>query len=145
MSTKPVSGRKWTWAAVALLGLALASLAGGMARAGTDKSVLVVGQLQFLKNFHPLIQVNNTKRLQISYGLLPITAFDEHAVNQCVLCETLPTLENGLAKIVKAPHGASVMKVTIILRQGLRWVGPPVDVVATKGDVRPGAIGRLAN
>src|SRR4051812_49123429 len=75
-------------------------LAGTAAHSQPDKSMLVVGQLQFLKNFHPLIQVNNTKRLQVSYGLLPITGFDEHQKNQCVLCETLPTLNNGLAKIV---------------------------------------------
>jgi sigma-B regulation protein RsbU (phosphoserine phosphatase) len=47
-------------------------LIGTGAQAQPDKDMLVVGQLQFLKNFHPLIQVNNTKRLQISYGLLPI-------------------------------------------------------------------------
>ena len=68
-------------------------------RDGTSqKSQLVVGQLQFLTNFHPLVQVNNTKRLVINYSLRPMTAFDENVDNHCILCETLPTIDNGLAK-----------------------------------------------
>lgn len=99
----------------------------GAVHAQPDKTQLVVGQLQFLKNFHPLIQVNNTKRLQITYGLRPITAFDEKAENQCVLCEELPSLENGLAKIVEMPDGTRGMKVTIKLKKGLAWGdGEPV-------------------
>lgn len=114
-----------TWArAAAVVGMVMIGTA---ARSQPDKSMLVVGQLQFLKNFHPLIQVNNTKRLQISYGLLPMTAFDEHAANQCVMCETLPSLDNGLARIVTNPDGSRGMKVTLRLRQGLRWGdGAPV-------------------
>lgn len=118
-------------AAAGVLGI----VAGAVALAQPERSMLVVGQLQFLKNFHPLIQVNNTKRLQISYGLLPITAFDEHAANQCVLCETLPTLQNGLAKIVTLPGGKRGIDVTIRLKPGLRWGdGKPVtshDIVFT--------------
>lgn len=96
-------------------------MGGAAAVAPRDKSLLVVGQLQFLKNFHPLIQVNNTKRLQISYGLLPITGFNERAENECVLCETLPTLDNGLAKIVSNADGSRGMKVILRLREKLRW------------------------
>lgn len=96
----------------------------GMAQA---KNQLVVGQLQFLTNFHPLIQVNNTKRLVINYSLRPLTAFDENVVNHCVLCETLPTIENGLAKIVDLPDGKKGMKVTLKLKEGLAWGdGKPV-------------------
>jgi peptide/nickel transport system substrate-binding protein len=97
---------------------------GGMmtpAIAQPDKTQLVVGQLQFLKNFHPLIQVNNTKRLQINYGLRPMTAFDQNAENQCILCETVPTIENGLAQIVDNPDGTKGMRVTFTLIDGLAW------------------------
>ena len=124
----------WAVAGAALLAVpaCIALLAGPGIHAQPDRSMLVVGQLQFLRNFHPLVQVNNTKRLQISYGLMPITAFDDKAVNQCVLCETLPTLKNGLAKIVPQPDGSPGMEVTIRLRSGLRWGdGYPV----TAGDI----------
>ncbi len=109
---------------------ALALGVGGMmsmATAQPNKNELVVGQLQFLKNFHPLIQVNNTKRLQINYGLLPLTAFDPDATNQCILCETLPTLQNGLAEIIDMPDGLKGMKVRFTLKEGLSWGdGEPV-------------------
>ena len=71
-----------------------------------DDEQLVVGALQFLKNFHPLIQVNNTKRNLIALSLRPITAFDPEGNNTCVLCEEIPTLENGLAKIVDKADGS---------------------------------------
>jgi peptide/nickel transport system substrate-binding protein len=113
--------------------------------AQTKKEQLVIGQLQFLTNFHPLIQVNNTKRNVITYGLRPITAFDENAVNQCVLCETLPTLENGLAQIVDMPDGTKGMKVKITLKQGLAWGdGVPVtsrDIAFTLQMALEGKIG----
>ncbi|WP_378944352.1 peptide ABC transporter substrate-binding protein [Mesorhizobium sp. ANAO-SY3R2] len=105
----------------ALAGAAISVLAAPTAMAQPDKTQLVVGQLQFLTNFHPLIQVNNTKRLVINYSLRPITAFNENVQNNCVLCETLPTVENGLAKIVDLPDGKKGMKVTLTLKEGLAW------------------------
>jgi peptide/nickel transport system substrate-binding protein len=104
--------------ATAAIGLALAA---GTVQAQPDKTTLVVGQLQFLKNFHPLIQVNNTKRLQINYGLRPLTAFDETSTNQCILCTELPTLENGKAVIVDNADGSKGMRVTFTLIEGLSW------------------------
>ena len=113
--------------------------------AQSDKSQLIVGQLQFLTNFHPLIQVNNTKRLQINYGLHPLTAFDWHAENQCILCEELPTLENGLAEIVDNADGTTGMHVKFTLKEGLAWGdGEPVtskDVAFTLKMANDPAIG----
>lgn len=115
--------------------MAATILAAGAVQAQPDKSLLVVGQLQFLTNFHPLIQVNNTKRLVVNYGLRPITAYDENTQNQCVLCETLPTIENGLAELVDQPDGTKGMRVKFTLKDGLSWGdGTPVtskDVVFT--------------
>ncbi|MBY5790725.1 peptide ABC transporter substrate-binding protein [Rhizobium leguminosarum] len=115
-----VGKRLKAFVTAALATAALASLCAAPAMAQA-KDQLVVGQLQFLTNFHPLVQVNNTKRLVINYALRPITAFDENVVNNCILCETLPTIENGLAKIVDLPDGKKGMKVTLKLRQGLAW------------------------
>ncbi len=116
--------------------LLAATLAGTFAvQAQPDKSQLVIGQLQFLTNFHPLIQVNNTKRLVMGYGLRPITAYDDNIVNQCILCEELPTLENGLAVLMDNPDGTRGMRVTFTLKEGLAWGdGTPLttkDVVFT--------------
>lgn len=108
------------FATVALATVTLAAVTTDAAMAQV-KDQLVVGQLQFLTNFHPLVQVNNTKRLVVNYSLRPMTAFDENIVNHCVLCDTLPTIENGLAKIVDLPDGKKGMKVTLKLRDGLAW------------------------
>ena len=105
----------------AFLGAMVATSAGPAAMAQPNKDELVVGQLQFLTNFHPLVQVNNTKRLVINYALRPMTAFDENVQNQCVLCETLPTVQNGLAKIVDLPDGKKGMTVTLTLKRDLLW------------------------
>ncbi|EUB99449.1 ABC-type transporter, periplasmic subunit [Rhizobium sp. CF080] len=114
-------------AKVALAGAAIAVAGASGAMAQANKTQLVVGQLQFLTNFHPLIQVNNTKRLVVNYSLRPMTAFDQNVVNQCILCETLPTIENGLAKIVDLPDGKKGMTVTLKLKKGLSWGdGKPV-------------------
>ncbi|RXT21052.1 peptide ABC transporter substrate-binding protein [Rhizobium leguminosarum] len=115
-----VGKRLKAFVTAALATAALTSLCAAPAMAQA-KDQLVVGQLQFLTNFHPLVQVNNTKRLVINYALRPITAFDENVVNNCILCETLPTIENGLAKIVDLPDGKKGMKITLKLRQGLAW------------------------
>lgn len=115
------------YARIALAGAAIAVAGASGAMAQANKNQLVVGQLQFLTNFHPLIQVNNTKRLVVNYSLRPMTAFDQNVENQCILCETLPTIENGLAKIVDLPDGKKGMKVTLKLKKGLAWGdGKPV-------------------
>lgn len=114
-----------TWAALAAMGFAASNTA--VVYAQPDKTQLVVGQLQFLTNFHPLIQVNNTKRLQVNYGLLPLTAFNRNAENECILCEQVPTLENGLAKIVTSADGSRGMRIQFTLKKGLAWGdGKPV-------------------
>ena len=110
-----------------------------------DDEQLVVGALQFLKNFHPLIQVNNTKRNLIALSLRPITAFDPEGNNTCVLCEEIPTLENGLAKIVDKADGSRGMEVTFKIREGASWGdGTPVttdDVLFTFEVANDPAIG----
>jgi len=50
-----------------------------------------------------------------------ITAYDKDWNNSCLLCAELPTIENGLAKIVDRPGGAKGMTVTIKLKPGLKW------------------------
>lgn len=100
-----------------------------------DDEQLVVGALQFLTNFHPLIQVNNTKRNLITMALRPITAFDRSGEVVCVLCDQVPTVENGLAEIVDNGDGTQGMRVTIKIRDGAAWGdGTPVtsdDIVFT--------------
>ncbi|MCT7376742.1 peptide ABC transporter substrate-binding protein [Chelativorans salis] len=117
--------------ALAALGLMTAPAAYAQA----DDEQLVLGARQFLTNFHPLVQVNNTKRNLINFSLRPLTAFYLDGNNVCVLCEELPTVENGGAKIVENADGSKGMEVTFKFKEGLSWGdGTPVtsdDVVFT--------------
>ncbi|QHE74885.1 peptide ABC transporter substrate-binding protein [Hydrogenophaga sp. PBL-H3] len=89
---------------------------------------LVVGQLQFVPNTHPLIQVNNTKLFLMGFIQRPITAFDPSGQSVCILCTVKPTLESGMAKIVDLPGGKKGMQVTLKLRPDVKWGdGTPVS------------------
>lgn len=111
------------------------TLLGMPASHAQEEKELVFGWTAFLSNFHPLIQVNNTKRLIINMSLRPISAFNAEGENVCVLCEELPTIENGLAEIVEGEDGNEEMRVTFTLKEGLSWGdGTPVttdDVLFT--------------
>lgn len=113
--------------------VAATALAPLPAAAQSGSNQIVIGQLQFLTNFHPLIQVNNTKRGVIAYGLRQITGWNERLENVCLLCDELPTLDNGLAEIVTNPDGSQGMRVTLRLREGLAW-GDGVPV--TSADIQ---------
>jgi peptide/nickel transport system substrate-binding protein len=113
-------------AAATVAALSFAALSAPTAAVAQERQI-VIGQLQFNPNAHPLIQVNNTKRIMMGFAQRPITGFDEAGANVCVLCETLPSLSTGLAKIVKRPDGSEGMEVTIRLKDGLKWGdGKPV-------------------
>jgi peptide/nickel transport system substrate-binding protein len=106
---------------------------------------LVIGQLQFVPNTHPLIQVNNTKLFLLGFVQRPITAFDPKGQSVCVLCATKPTLENGLAKVVDLPGGKKGMRVTLKLRPDVKWGdGTPVsskDIAFTWKMASEGGVG----
>jgi peptide/nickel transport system substrate-binding protein len=112
----------------AAAGLALVASNPLLAQGPTGSDQLVIGQLQFVPNTHPLIQVNNTKLFLMGFIQRPITAFDPSGQSVCILCVTKPTLENGMAKIVDLGGGKKGMQVTIKLRPDVRWGdGTPVS------------------
>ncbi|NML42808.1 peptide ABC transporter substrate-binding protein [Ramlibacter sp. G-1-2-2] len=104
------------------------ALAASVAHADANKQQLVIGQLQYLSNSHPLVQVNNTKLFLMGFVQRPITAFDATGRSVCILCATKPSLENGLAKVVSLPGGQKGMLVTLKLRPDAKWGdGTPVS------------------
>ncbi len=92
------------------------------------KDELVIGISQFPANFNPLIESMLAKSYVLAFAQRPITVYDAKWQLVCLLCETLPTLENGLAK-----REGKGMAVTYTLRADARWAdGKPVgsaDVV----------------
>ncbi len=115
---------------VLILCAALAVL-GGRPAAAHDQ--LAIGITQFPDNFHPAFDSMLAKSYILGLALRPLTAYDAHWQLVCMLCERLPTLENGLARPETLPGGRTGVAVTFTLRADAAWAdGVPVttdDVV----------------
>lgn len=94
-------------------------LAGGPAFAAKDH--LIIGVAQFPSTLHPNIDAEVIKSYTLGFVIRQITAYDNDWKNSCLLCAELPTIENGLARIVDRPGGGKGMTVTIKLKPELKW------------------------
>jgi len=111
-----------------LLSLALPSTA-------PARESLTIGISQYPVTLNPLIESMLAKTYVLAFAYRPITAYDSSWSLVCLLCETLPTLENGLAKIETLPGGKKGIAVTYALKANAKWGdGTPIssaDVVFT--------------
>lgn len=98
----------------ALLLLALPAAAQG-------RDSLTIGITQYPSTFHPNIENMAAKSYVLGFARRPVTAWDADWRLVCLLCEELPTLENGLAVRETTPDGRPGLAVTWVLREGLRW------------------------
>jgi peptide/nickel transport system substrate-binding protein len=119
-------------ARIGLVLLLLLSLAWSTARA-EDKRTLVIGVTQFPSTFHPIIDAMLAKSYVLGMALRPVTSYDHDWQLSCLVCDTLPTLENGGAVREKTPDGKDGVAVTYRIRKGLTW-GDGVPV--TSDDIR---------
>jgi len=116
-------GRMGLLARVTLL--ALLPLA---AAAQAPRDSLTIGIIQYPSTFHPNIEAMVAKSYVLGFARRPLTAYDADWRLACLSCETLPTLENGLAQRETTPEGKPGLRVTYRLREGLRWGdGTPVS------------------
>jgi peptide/nickel transport system substrate-binding protein len=121
-------------AAVALVMLALiGAVAPRPAFAAKDE--LVIGITQFPSTFHPNIDSMLAKTYILDFARRPFTVYDKDWRLVCMLCVTLPTIENGLATPEKTPDGKPGIAVTYTIRPDANWGdGTPIttkDVVFT--------------
>lgn len=93
----------------------------GFALPATAKDNLVIGVSQFPSSLHPGVDAEAIKAYVLGFAIRPITAFNAEWQNTCLLCTELPTIENGLARIVDRGGGRKGMDVTIRLKPGLKW------------------------
>ena len=122
-----------------LFGLSgLAALALSLAQApapAAEKNELVIGITQFPSTFHPNIDSMMAKTYILAMTRRPFTAYDADWRLVCMLCEKLPTIENGLAVLEKTPKGQQGIAVTYTIRADAVWGdGTPVttrDVLFT--------------
>ncbi len=99
------------------------------------KKELVIGITQYPSTFHPNIDSMMAKSYVHGLTRRPITTMDPDWNVVCVLCDTLPTLENGGAVLEQTPDGKDGIAVTYTLKSEAVWAdGTPVtsdDVIFT--------------
>ncbi|MCB4820373.1 peptide ABC transporter substrate-binding protein [Roseicella aerolata] len=111
-----------------LAGLAGAVLAALPAAAQGQRETLTIGITQYPSTFHPNIENMAAKSYVLGFARRPVTAYGPDWQLTCLLCETLPTLENGLAVRETTAEGKPGLRVTYRLRADARWGdGTPVS------------------
>lgn len=92
------------------------------------KDTLVIGITQFPATFHPSINSMMAKSYILGMTRRPIATYDADWRLICMLCTTLPTIENGLAVREKTPDGKNGVAVTYTLDPDAVWGdGVPVS------------------
>jgi len=90
---------------------------------------LVIGITQYPSTFHPNIDSMLAKSYVHGLTRRPITVTDADWTLQCMLCTSLPSLENGGAVLEKTPDGKDGIAVTYTLHPDAVWGdGVPVSV-----------------
>jgi peptide/nickel transport system substrate-binding protein len=82
---------------------------------------LTIGITQYPSTFHPNIDAMLAKSYVAGFTLRPLTAYDPDWRPTCLFCETMPSIENGLAARETTPNGRRGLRLTYRLRDGLRW------------------------
>lgn len=120
----PSIRRRTLWVAL-LLGLFVA--AADRPAAAQAKDQLVIGITQFPSTFHPAIDAMMAKSFILAMTARPVTAYDKDWNLVCMLCVTLPTIENGLAVPETLPDGRTGVAITYTLHPQATWGdGTPV-------------------
>ncbi len=107
-------------------------MAGAMARPADE---LAIGITQFPATLHPSIDAMVAKVYVLGMVRRPLTTYDAHWQLVCMLCVTLPSIENGLAQPLDLPGGRRGIRLTYTLRPDAFWGdGTPItteDVLFT--------------
>ncbi|HXP12752.1 MAG TPA: ABC transporter substrate-binding protein, partial [Stellaceae bacterium] len=107
----------------------------GIARSAERVDELSIGVSQFPATLNPLIDTMVAKTYVLALVRRPLTTYDADWNLVCLLCETLPSFENGLARKTDLPGGKHGVRLTFAIRPNARWGdGVPVtseDVIFT--------------
>ena len=120
---------------MAFLRNALIALLAAAPAAAADKApanrTLTIGITQFPSTFNPIIDPMLAKSYILAMTMRPVVTYGPDWKLRCFMCEQVPTIENGLARIIDIPDGKGGTKkgiaVTFTLKPGLKWGdGTPV-------------------
>lgn len=111
-------------AAVLVVALVCGWQSSAQARAG-----IVIGMTQYPSTFHPIIDSMLAKTYVHGLTRRLITITDPDWKTVCVMCTSLPTLENGGAVLEKTPDGKDGIAVTYTIDANAVWGdGTPITV-----------------
>jgi peptide/nickel transport system substrate-binding protein len=100
---------------------------GGAGAASSADRSLVFGITQYPATLHPNIENMLAKSIVLGMATRSLTTIDHDWERACLLCTTLPTLENGGAELVVLDDGTEGMRVHWELEPDLAWGdGTPV-------------------
>ena len=106
---------------LALAAVAVLTLPGCGEEQKKNRDTLVIGMTQYPATLNPNIESMLAKTYVLAMANRPMTHVDADWNRICVLCETLPTLKNGLAKPETLANGKTGVAVTYTLRAGATW------------------------
>ncbi|MFT5538762.1 MAG: peptide/nickel transport system substrate-binding protein [Alphaproteobacteria bacterium] len=86
-----------------------------------NRDTLVIGMTQYPATLNPNIESMLAKTYVLAMTNRPMTHVDADWKRICALCETLPTLENGLAKPESLANGKTGVAVTYTIRKHATW------------------------
>ncbi len=91
----------------------------------TRRDTLSIGITQFPSTFNPMIESMLAKSYILAMVRRPFVAFDQSWKLVCFLCERVPTVENGDAKVFTFKNGVLKgkrgIRVTWRFRKGVKW------------------------
>jgi peptide/nickel transport system substrate-binding protein len=107
--------------------VAAVTLTTPIALAAPSEARLTIGLSQEPDTLHPVISTMDVSRIVRNTVLHPLGALNEQWKLECWLCVEIPTLDNGLAKIVPDASGKAKLDVTWEIRPDATWGdGAPV-------------------
>lgn len=99
----------------------------GAATKPPAKKTLTIGMTQYPSTMHPAIDSMLAKSYVLAMTRRPLTIYDPDWEQVCMLCEKLPSLEDGSAVIEKREDGSEGIATTYTIREGATWGdGTPV-------------------
>ncbi len=103
--------------------------------AAQTRDTLTIGLSTFPASLHPFTGAELVRNYILSLGQRPLMAHDADWNLVCLLCTTVPTLENGLARAIDLGDGKKGVAITVSIRPDVAWGdGTPVtakDMVFT--------------
>ena len=107
------------WLLALLLALSFGAPMGAAAARPADE--LSIGITQFPSTLHPSIESMLAKMYVLGAVRRPLTTYDPDWHLVCMLCVTLPSIENGLAVPIDLPGGKRGIRLTYTLQPEARW------------------------